>query len=187
MLIQISTASIVFAQEQKEAENNQPTPKGNAGNKAPKTSSPLVDLIKSNQNDKAKMRSMDWNTSKYKKKNSKETEQEDTNDKEITPDENEELTESQKIWKHYNDLAKRKKSEKAKKKSSKDTDKPEKEEKEESSEAKNNKNETNSDKNETKDEEKQSSSGELTDILQRYKATQKSQGPMNSRSFGSID
>ncbi len=161
-------------------EKEEATDKKNRG-----TDSPIVELIKSSQTKKSQMRSKDWNNKKYKKKVAKERKLEKEQREEIEADEKavedvkEELTEeSRKIWKHYNELAKRIKK---KKEDSKKADKSEEEKEENTDEAKN------EDEKEVQGKDKTTSSGGINEILQRYKETQKNQGPMNSRSFGSID
>lgn len=186
-----------YAQDQNEAENTPPqsAQQEDTQSEPPQASSPMVDLINSSQNKKSQMHSMDWDNKKYKKKVAKEKTPEEgeavdeaadeakTEESQTTQGTEEELTEeSQKIWKHYHDLAERVKEKKSEeKKDPKKADKSEVEKEEKTDEAKK------EDKKETQDEDKTSSSGGITEILQRYKETQKSQGPMNSRSFGSID
>jgi hypothetical protein len=182
-----------FAQDQNtdEAIQSQPqtTEQEAAENSAQTVGSPIVDLIKANQTKKSQMQSIDWDNKKYKNKVAKEKESEITEEEEEEEEEDkttqgteEELTqEGQKIWKHYNDLAR---NIKQNKNDAKKADKSEKKEVQTDGAKKEDKKE---DEKETKDEDKTSSSGGITEILQRYKESQKKQGPMNSRSYGSID
>ena len=179
-----------FAQGQEAAENSQEA----SEEKSPKVGSPIVDLIKSNQTKKSQMKSMHWSNKKYKEKMAKEkgleeeTEAEtdvegESKEDETTEDMEEELTEeSKKIWKHYNSLSKRIKE---KKEESNKSGKPKEDKEAETEKTADTK--TTKDKGTDDDKEKKPASEGLTDILQRYKETQKEQGPMNSRSFGSID
>ncbi|MCK5374375.1 MAG: hypothetical protein KAJ40_03740 [Alphaproteobacteria bacterium] len=129
------------------------------------SNSPLLDLIISNREKKTSLKSKSWNNTIKNEETEKPQEEEVENNKES--DQDQELTESQKIWKHYYDLAQKDKTQKT------ETERPEEEE--EKAQEK------------TEDKQQQESSSGIYDILKRYKDSQKNQGQMNSRSFGSID
>ncbi|MCK5384611.1 MAG: hypothetical protein KAJ29_03480 [Alphaproteobacteria bacterium] len=182
-LVVMSAPQILHAQEQDGAANDTFTDEETKEKDSSETTnSTLADLIKSEQENRGKMHTKNWDTTKYQKKVAKEKEQEETGDSEeensVEEKDDDELTESDKIWNHYSDLAQRNKTEKEKKKKEpKDEDKTEKEDETED--------EYKTEKEDKKSEQKQS--GGITEILERYKESQKKQGPMNSRSYGSID
>ena len=177
------TPRLACAQEQDTPAKQAPAKEEAKQEKGSEAGSPLIDLIKTSQERKSQMHSKDWDTSKYKEELAKERGQEETEEtgKKTTGEKtkDEELTKSDKIWNHYNDLAKRSKTEDKKEPEEKTEEEVKTEKEEKTAEAKSEKEET------KKDEEPEQ--GGISDILQRYKESQKKQGPMNSRSYGSID
>ncbi|MFP4098358.1 MAG: hypothetical protein ACLFP8_04525 [Alphaproteobacteria bacterium] len=153
---------------------------------------PIVDIISSKQSEAKKMKSKQWDTSTYKERIEKKKEEEEeeeeennetkANEKEETNTENKEetknLTDSQKIWNHYYNLANKGKKEKEDQLDADSAQAAEPEEPQnEESKARETKN-----TNETT----QNNSG-IGSILERYKETQRNKGRLNSRSFGSIE
>ncbi len=187
-LVWIHAPAPAFAQNQMKAASEQP--ESSQEEQPASTGSPVIDLIKASQEKKSQMRTMNWDSSKYKNKISKKTDAEEDEEKakkeetKTTETGNEEnLTESQKVWEHYATLAGRiKKKKQEQLEGDENTDQPEK--KEEVTQEEETKEKI---KEETASEEKEPAPEGISEILKRYKETQKNQGPMNSRSFGSID
>tara|TARA_R110002111_G_scaffold78917_2_gene125138 strand:+ start:78 stop:668 length:591 start_codon:yes stop_codon:yes gene_type:complete len=152
----------------------------------------LEQLEKKADKPPATMQTKRWNTPTYGKDGKeKEADQEIDNDDQATIDEDDidsideaDLTEEQKIWKKYRDLAK------SNKPADTDKDKASKDEPKEADEqtqaSADDIQPTNTNDEAIEEEVKKELTG-IAAILDRYKNSQKGKGKMNTRSFGSIE
>ena len=156
----------------------------------------LYEQIKESVNKKTMMQTKRWNTPDYdadknsEKEDAKDDEKKE-NDEANTDDEEENLTQRQKIWNKYKKLAEDAK--KNKEESSKDSEDENNSEDKDADDTK-----TSGSKDDQSTESQEETAEESTveenkeptgiaGILKRYKDAQETKGTLNSRSFGSID